>query len=59
MEKVYTNCKLVLTEKTFVNDKGEKIDYIESKLTFNGVETKINFNKSDKALVRYMFKNEK
>lgn len=59
MEKVYTNCKLVLTEKTFVNDKDEKIDYIESKLYFNGVETKINFSKSDKALVRYMFKNEK
>lgn len=47
-------CKLVLEDKTFTNEQGNSVEFVEASLVVQGEKFRINFRKEDKALLRFL-----
>ena len=53
------DCALVLEDKTFTNEQGNPVEYIETSLVVKGEKFRINFRKEDKALLRFLRRDMK
>lgn len=52
-------CALVLEDKTFTDEQGNPVEYIETSLVVKGEKFRINFRKEDKALLRFLRRDMK
>ena len=52
--KNQAECKLVLEDKSFVNDKGETVDYLAATVVVDGESIHVSVKKEDRGLLRVL-----